>query len=140
MILSAHHQSIMQRQRQRRSPVYMQNLHILLCLVLPRPHICHFFLHTRLEIRRDHRDRRSCKIVSSCVIFSRKQYVNLKICVEIWNLLIYLVSLRTHFLQNYWKFTFSFQFQQKKDQNDLYWNLRCFIFSKNGRDFRVFGV
>ena len=28
----------------------------------------------------------------------------------------------------------------KKDQNDLYWNLRCFIFSKNGRDFRVFGV
>ena len=35
MIFSVHHQSIRQRQRQRQTPVYMQNSHILLCLVPP---------------------------------------------------------------------------------------------------------
>ena len=71
----------------------------------------------RLEICRDRHDGRSYKNIYSCVDFSRKQRVYLKVCVEVWNLLIYLVSLQTHFLRNYWKFTFSFQLQQKKDQN-----------------------
>ena len=31
------------------------------------------------------------------------------------------VSLNTSFLQNYWTFRYSFHFQQKKEQNHLYW-------------------
>ena len=73
------------------------------------------YIRYKLEICHDRHDGRSCKNISSCVIFSRKQRFSLKVCVEIWNLVNYLVSLKTHFLRNYWKFTFSFQ-------NDLNWN------------------
>ena len=63
-------------------------------------------LSPRLEICHDRRDWRSCNIFSSCVNFSRKQRVLFcKICVEIWNLLIYLMTLH-NFFQNLSNFTF----------------------------------
>ena len=51
-----------------------------------------------------------------------------KICVEIGIWLNYMVSWNTLILQNYWTFTYSFQFQQKKEQINLCWNLRCYIY------------
>ena len=41
------------------------------------PYLCEWQLGDRVEICRDRRDRQSCKICASCVIFSRKQCVSL---------------------------------------------------------------
>ena len=68
----------------------------------------------RLEICHDRRDRRSCKKFSSCVKFSRNNAFSCKICVKIWNLLIYLVTLYKLSLKTWWIFTYSFQHQQKR--------------------------
>ena len=73
----------------------------------------------RLEICRDRHDRRSCKKISSCVIFSKKQRNSLQICEDIWNSLDHLECFHTTFLQNYWNFTFYVNFNNKKEPKSL---------------------
>ena len=67
----------------------------------------------RLEISRD---RRSCKIFSSCVIFSRKQRVSLQDLGRNMKF-THIFGKFTHtFFQNYWNLhIYAFHFQQKKD-------------------------
>ena len=75
-------------------------------------------LSPRLEICHDRRDWRSCNIFSSCVNFSRKQHIFCKICAEIGNLLIYLLSLHKLFSKAFQILHFHCHFN-KKDQNHL---------------------
>ena len=42
-----------------------------------------YFSQARLEISRDRRDRRSCKIVSSCVIFPENNALSWNICGKV---------------------------------------------------------
>ena len=69
----------------------------------------------RLEICRDRHDRRSCKFFSTCVNFSRKQRVSLQNLRRNMKFTHFFGMFTHTFSPNYWNYTFSFQFQQKKD-------------------------
>ena len=75
----------------------------------------------RLEICHDHRGQQPCKFFPAVQISPENNALLCLICVEIWNLLICLLSLYTLFSpQNYWYFKFAFPFQQKKRTKIIY--------------------
>ena len=69
---------------------------------------------SRLEICHDRRDQWSCKIFSSCVNFSENNAFLCKFCVEIRNLLIYLLSLHKLFSKTFQIWHLHFHFNKKR--------------------------